>query len=268
VSSRVAPEPTGAGADPGSLVSSRLARYVHLDRANRPYLTWQLDQFRPFLGRRVLEIGCGVGGVLAQLGPRECVWGIDVDPEILACARERFRDRPECRFAVADLGALEPALVAELAAQRFDTILCINVLEHVQDDLGALRTLERLLVPGGTLALLVPAHPALYGAYDRVDGHWRRYDRARLRALLAQTRLRPLRLHYFNAVGAIGWFVRYRLLRKTVHDQSHFGRMNRLLPLVRPLESWWKPPFGLSLVAVCRREGEVDAAAAGARAAP
>jgi SAM-dependent methyltransferase len=267
MSARTGPTSLGGSAEPEALVASRLERYVHLDRANLPYLSWQLDQFRPFLGCRVLEIGCGVGGVLSLLGPRECVWGLDVDPEILAYARERFRDRPDCRFAVADLGALEPALVAELAAQRFDTILCINVLEHVQDDLGALRTLGGLLVPGGTLALLVPAHPALYGAYDRVDGHWRRYDRARLRALLGQTRLRPLRLHYFNAVGAIGWFVRYRLLRKTVHDQSHFGRMNRLLPLVRPLESWWKPPFGLSLVAVCRREGEADAAEAGVRAA-
>jgi SAM-dependent methyltransferase len=242
-------------------VSSRLARYVHLDRANLPYLAWQLDQFRPFLGRRVLEIGCGVGGVLSLLGPRECIWGIDVDPEILAYARERFRDRPEFRFAVADLGALDPALVAELAAQRFDTILCINVLEHVRDDIGALQTLERLLVPGGTLALLVPAHLALYGAYDRVDGHWRRYGRAYLRTILSHTRLRPVRMHYFNAAGALGWFVQYRLLRRNVHDQSHFGRMNRLLPIVRPLEAWLPPPFGLSLVAVCRREAGTDAPA-------
>lgn len=256
-----APEGRTAGADPASLVSSRLARYVHLDRANLPYLAWQLDQFRPFLGRRVLEIGCGVGGVLSLLGPRECIWGIDVDPEILAYARERFRDRPEFRFAVADLGALDPALVAELAAQRFDTILCINVLEHVRDDIGALQTLERLLVPGGTLALLVPAHLALYGAYDRVDGHWRRYGRAYLRTILSHTRLRPVRMHYFNAAGALGWFVQYRLLRRNVHDQSHFGRMNRLLPIVRPLEAWLPPPFGLSLVAVCRREAGTDAPA-------
>ena len=255
------PTPLGASADPDALVASRLERYVHLDRANLPYLAWQLDQFRPFLGRRVLEIGCGVGGVLSLLGPRECIWGIDVDPEILAYARERFRDRPEYRFAVADLGALDPAQVAEFEAQRFDTILCINVLEHVRDDIGALHTLERLLVPGGTLALLVPAHLALYGAYDRVDGHWRRYDKAYLRTILSHTSLHPLRMHYFNAVGALGWFVQYRLLRKTVHDQSHFGRMNWLLPIVRPLESWLKPPFGLSLVAVCRRETAEDASA-------
>jgi SAM-dependent methyltransferase len=173
---------------------------------------------------------------------------------VLAHARERFRDRPECRFAVTDLGALTDAQRAELAAERFDTIVCINVLEHVRDDVGALLELERLLVHGGTLALLVPAHASLYGAYDRVDGHWRRYGKAHLRTLLSHTRLRVLCLRHFNAAGALGWWVQYRLLRKSVHDQSQFGLMNRLIPLLRPLESWVEPPFGLSLVAVCRRE--------------
>lgn len=263
---RVEPLAPGASADPTTLLSSRLERYVHLDRANLPYLAWQLEQFRPWLGQRILEVGCGVGGIVSLLGRRECIFGIDVDPEVLAHARERFRDRLECRFAVADLGRLTAEELAELERQRFDTVLCINVLEHVRDDIGALQTLERLLVPGGTLALLVPAHLALYGPYDRVDGHWRRYDKAYLRTLLSHTSLRLVRLHYFNAVGAIGWWVRYRWLRKQVHDQSHFGRMNRLLPIVRPLESWLRPPFGLSLVAVCRREpGSEGARGADAR---
>ena len=100
----------------------------------------------------------------------------------------------------------------------------------------------------------MPAHLALYGAWDRLDGHWRRYGKALLRTILSHTQLRPIRLHHFNAVGAIGWWVQYRLLGRQVHGPGHFGRMNRLLPIVRPLESWWKPPFGLSLVAVCRRE--------------
>jgi SAM-dependent methyltransferase len=237
-----------------ALLSSRLARYVHLDRANAPYLDWQLEQVRPWLGQRILEIGCGVGGIVERLGPRERIVGLDVDPEVLAHARERFRHRPECRFAVADLGALGEAERSALEAERFDTIVCINVLEHVRDDIGALLTLERMLAPGGVLALLVPAHAALYGPYDRVDGHWRRYGKAELRTLLSHTRLSLLRLHYFNAIGALGWWVQYRLLRRSVHDESHFGLMNRLIPLVRPLEAWSKPPFGLSLVAVCRRE--------------
>ena len=237
-----------------ALLSSRLARYVHLDRANGPYLDWQLEQFRPFLGQRILEIGCGVGGIVERLGRRERIFGIDVEPEVLAHARERFRERPECRFLRAQFGALSESESAVLEAERFDTIVAITVHEHVRDDVGALLELERLLVPGGTLALLVPAHPSLYGDYDRIDGHWRRYGKAQLRTTLSHTSLRVLRLHHFNAVGAVGWWVQYKLLRKSVHDESHFGLMNRLIPFLRPLEGWLKPPFGLSLVAVCRRE--------------
>jgi SAM-dependent methyltransferase len=146
----------------------------------------------------------------------------------------------------------------ELESLRFDTIVCINVLEHVRDDAGALRRLAAMLAPGGALALLVPAHPALYGAYDRLDGHFRRYTRAGLRRLLEAAGLRVRRLHFLNAPGAVGWWVQYRLLRRAVHGPAQFGAMNRILPWVRALESRLHPPFGLSLVAVAER-GAPDA---------
>jgi SAM-dependent methyltransferase len=244
------------GATREALLRSRLERYVRLDRANLPYLAWQLEQFRPWLGQRILEIGCGVGGIVEMLGARERIFGIDVDPDVLGYAARRFRDRPECAFAVGDLGRLPRDLEEALRSERFDSIVCINVLEHVRDDIGALLTLERLLAPGGTLALLVPAHLWLYGRYDRLDGHYRRYTKAYLRTILGHTGLRPIRMYHFNAPGALGWWVQYRLLQRTVHDQSHFGAMNRILPFVRAAERLVRPPFGLSLVAVCTRDGE------------
>ena len=250
-------EPGASSLEP---TENRRARYAQLDRVNRPYLDWQLEQFRPWLGQRILEVGCGVGGIVSLLGPRERIVGLDVDPEVVEHARERFAGRSECSFAVANVAEFSDAQLEELAAERFDTILCINALEHMRDDIAGLRALERLLVPGGTLALLMPAHNALYGPYDRLDGHWRRYDKRYLRTLLGHTRLRVLRMHYFNAAGALGWWVQYRLLGRDIHDESHFGRMNRLIPVVRPLESWLAPPFGLSLVAVCRREPEAPPA--------
>jgi 2-polyprenyl-3-methyl-5-hydroxy-6-metoxy-1,4-benzoquinol methylase len=242
------------GAASGDALANRLARYVQLDRVNHPYLDWQLEQFRPWLGQRIFEVGCGVGGIVALLGQRERIVGFDVDPEVLDFARERFAERRECSFAVADVTKLSPAELDELAAERFDTVLCINALEHMQDDIAGLRAFERLLVPGGMLALLMPAHNVLYGNYDRLDGHWRRYDKRYLRTLLGHTRFSILRMHYFNAAGAIGWWLQYRVLKRQVHGESHLGRMSRLLPLVRPLEALVKPPFGLSLVAVCRRD--------------
>jgi SAM-dependent methyltransferase len=246
-------EAPGQNGGPGS--DDRLRRYLELDRANEPYLRWQLEQFSGCFGRRILEVGIGVGGILNLIGERELVFGIDLDPEMVAYSRLRFADRPGYQFAVADLGALPDETLRLLQGQRLDSVICINVLEHVRDDLVALPTMEQVLAPGGALALLVPAQAALYGPYDRLDGHWRRYSRRQLRRLLSHTDLRVERLRHFNMAGALGWWMQYKLLRRTHHGNLQFSLMNRLIPLLRALERVVPPPFGLSLVAVCRKPG-------------
>lgn len=238
---------------PSQLLSSRLERYLLFDRLNRPYFRWQVEQFLPYLGQRILEIGCGVGGIIELLGNRELIHGLDVEPEVLAYARERFQGRPECRFDLLDITQASPDQLASLRENRFDSVVCINVLEHIRDDIAALQRMEAVLQPGGTLALLIPAHLALYGPYDKVDGHFRRYGKTYLRTILLHTNLQVVRMHYFNAIGAMGWWVQYRLLRRSIHGQGQLGLMNRLLPLVRVVEKLLKPPFGLSLVAICRK---------------
>jgi SAM-dependent methyltransferase len=232
-------------------LASRVERYAAFDRANGPYLAWQLEQFAPYLGRRIVEVGVGIGGILERLGRREAILGIDVEPEVLDATRARFVDRPDISLELGDLA--DPALATRLAAFRPDTIVCINVLEHVRDDLAVLQRLESALAPGGHLCLLVPAHFTLYGPYDRTDGHYRRYSKSHLRVLLSHTGLRVTRLRYFNAPGALGWFVQYRLLGRKIHGEGELGLMNRLIPFLRRFEAAIPPPFGLSVVAVCER---------------
>lgn len=234
-----------------ALLASRAERYTAFERANGPYVAWQLAQFAPFLGERVAEVGVGLGAILARVGRREAILGIDVDPDVLELARTRFADRTEVAVEQGDLS--DPATAERLAAFRPDTILCINVLEHVRDDLAVLQRLEAALVPGGHLCLLVPAHFALYGPYDRTDGHYRRYAKSHLRVLLSHTGLRLLRLRYFNAPGALGWLVQYRLRGREIHGDGELRLMNRLIPVLRRVEAAIAPPFGLSLVAVCQR---------------
>ncbi len=235
--------------------TSRVERYLYYDRVNRPYIEWQVDQFRDRVGRRVLEVGCGVGGILEQIGKEsvELVHGIDLDTEIVEAVREKYRDRPEYSFSAEDLGAASAARLEELREKRFDTVLCVNVLEHIEDDYGFAARLASLVVPGGRLILLVPAHPALYGKYDALDGHFRRYGKRRLREVVARCDLELESIRHFNAIGAAGWWIVYRLLRRGVHGEGQFGVMNRLVPLMRPVESAVPPPFGLSLIAVGRK---------------
>ena len=159
-------------------LESRLERYRAFDAVNRPYLEWQLAAFRPFLGQRVLEVGCGVGSILELLAPRERLFGIDVEPEVLDFARARFNGEPGFGFERMDAGRLDEAQAERLRRERFDSLVCINVLEHIEDDPATLAAFHRILEPGGVAAILVPAHQWLYGPCDGLDGHFRRYSRA------------------------------------------------------------------------------------------
>jgi SAM-dependent methyltransferase len=239
----------------GESPTARLNRYRAFDEVNAPYMSWQLDQFKPFLGNRVLEVGCGVGSIMAQLGPREILMGIDVEPDILEFARARFAGQKNHLFANLDITTLSGADVAELKRHRFDSILTINVLEHVKDDAAAVATMSEVLGPGGVLLVLVPAHPALYGAYDRMEGHFRRYTKRGLRDLISRSGLAMERMYRFNAVGAAGWWMQYRMLRRTIHSQGHFKLLQSILPALKAVESRLKPPIGLSLVAIARKPG-------------
>ena len=96
------------------LLSSRLERYKLFDHLNRSYLRWQVEQFERFLGQRVLEIGCGVGGIINLLNQRELIYGLDVESDVLQYVRERFQDRPECKFALLDINNTTPEKFAEL----------------------------------------------------------------------------------------------------------------------------------------------------------
>lgn len=233
--------------------SARLERYLEFDSVHAPYLRWQLEQFEPYVGGRVLEIGCGLGGIVAQLEPRELIIGLEPEGDLIEYAQRRHSRRPDCRFVRADILRLSTGELAELRDARPDTILCINVLEHISDDAAALALMEQIVRPTGMVCLLVPAHPRLYGAYDQLDGHFRRYTRRSLKAVIARTSLRPVRMRYFNALGAAGWWFRYHILRSSTHTERDFRMMNRLIPFLRQIERLIPPPFGLSLVTVLQK---------------
>jgi SAM-dependent methyltransferase len=213
----------------------------------RHYNEWLFTRARPFLGSRVLDVGAGIGtfsALAAETGAQVTA----LEPELV--------DRLRARFAGASRVTVVEGAAEDLPLQdQFDSILCFNVLEHVGDDERALRELRARLVPGGRLLLLVPAHSALYGGYDRAAGHVRRYDRAPLRRALVDAGFDVEDLRHVNPVGAIGWLVRVRLRRSESWPSSSFRTFDRLVPVLRPLD---RLPFafGLSLWAVARRPSD------------
>ena len=209
------------------------------------YNRWMFDRLRPWIGRRVLEVGSGIGNLSVFLQDRERVVLTDTEPWYLARLRERFGGRANIEVARLYL----PVVDGALAAERFDTVICLNVLEHIEDDVASLAAMRGLLVPGGRVVLLVPALPALYGTLDRALGHFRRYTRPELIAKLQETGLVPRHLEYFNLAGIPGWWVTGRLLRRPLIPAASLRWYDALVPLFR-LERLLPWRVGQSLIAI------------------
>ncbi len=229
----------------------RLDRYRDWHTLALPYFRWQFEQFAPWVGTRVADVGCGPGNLTTCMLDRELYVGIDQDPEMLTALQAEFGPRTNIDTLAADV--TDPALARALLERTIDTVVCANLLEHVHDDGLALANLVAALPHGGRLCLLLPAHPALYGTLDTLDGHFRRYTTASVRALLGTQALRVHRLKYFNMVGAAGWLVAGRIRRVRSHQGSHYTVMNAVIPLMRRVENLVPAPFGLSVIAVAEK---------------
>lgn len=211
------------------------------------YFAWQSRLVLRHVGSRVVEIGCGIGNFTGMLLDRDVVVAIDVEPACVERLRERYPGRPNLHTLVtSDIGCL-----ARFAP---DSVVCLNVLEHIEDDAAALRSMASILVPGGAIVLLLPAFPALFGPIDRNLGHYRRYTRASLMKLAAACGLHLRRAHYMNTLGFVGWWVNAHLLRREEQSESQIALFDRLaVPVMSRAEALLPPPFGQSLLAVLER---------------
>jgi SAM-dependent methyltransferase len=207
---------------------------------------------RPHVGSHVLEVGCGIGTMTAQLldiAPRvECI-----EPNLNCATRAREALAGNDRVAIR-VCHLEECNRAELARQMFDTVVCVNVLEHIEDDVRAL-TLFRDVVAGtaGRVVIFVPALQGIYSQHDAALGHHRRYSKRSLRAAFAAAGLDVVALKYTNPIGLLGWMYNLYVSGNTEHTSSQVGLFDRFVaPWALPVERLVPPPIGLSLFAVGR----------------
>lgn len=217
------------------------------DAAN--YYEWLADLLRPHLRGRVLEHGSGTGTLsrlLLEGGVAPLVL-TDPDARLAALLADAFRGRSDVEVFK---GTLEEFLDFA-GAGTVDTVLSSNVLEHLEDDEGCLRAAWRVLRPGGVLALYVPARPELYGPHDREVGHMRRYRRKELRHKLVAAGFHVCTLQYRNLIGALGWWLLSRVLRKTEFESGEVRFYDRVVfPVCRRIENVVPPPYGQNLLAL------------------
>lgn len=226
-------------------LTATLNQLAALDRYNH----WLYEQIASALGRNILEVGAGTGNITQFLcADGRQVLATDVVPSYRRELQQLFNHHANVRVGQFDL----TTAAANLVAERFDTVVCLNVLEHIEDDLFALAQMREVLAPGGRLALLVPAHRALYGEFDRAVGHYRRYEKRELTDKLKQAGFAVREMKFFSLLAMLPWFINGRLLKKDHLPTEQANLANRLVPLLR-LERFLGPPCGLSLVAIAQK---------------
>jgi SAM-dependent methyltransferase len=211
------------------------------------YRRWLASLALPYLGEHAIEIGSGQGDYIQEwtdAGVR--MTASEAEPGRLDFLRERFgADR---RVDVAEYTAPSDA------EGDYSAVVAYNVLEHIPDDVAALRGFGRLLRPGGAVVLIVPAFEFAMGRFDRAVGHQRRYRLQTLATALERAGLRSERLDFVNSLGLLAWFVGMRLLRMTPGEGPILTAWDRaVIPVLRRTETRWRPPFGQSVFAVARK---------------
>lgn len=211
---------------------------------------WLFEVVQPYMGQRILEIGCGLGNLLRLLTDRELVFGTDISQDSIDYVRQEYGRYPNIKAAVLDVSDVA---FPQSLPERFDTVVSLNVFEHIQYDTQALSNVFKVLDPGGKLILIVPAHPWLYGPMDRSIGHYRRYTIDDLAMKLKLVGFSICSQRYINPIGAIGWLVNGRVLRRQTPPAAQLTTFNKIMPLVSALDRYVKVPFGLSVVSISER---------------
>jgi SAM-dependent methyltransferase len=227
-----------------------------LERLNRaPRFTgWMADVIRPYIGDRVLEVGAGTGNMSVHLMPRALYWATDVNPHYLEYLLTLRATRPYMQVAYTN--AIEAQSFPD--GQSFDTVVCLNVVEHIEDDVATLRNILSMLEDGGRAIVLVPCGPWLYGTLDEVLGHFRRYTQPQLVAVAERAGFHVERILKFNRPGVAAWWLNGRILRRRTFGLGQIRMLNVLTPLFRFIDPFLPLP-PLSLIAILRKcEGQTQ----------
>lgn len=212
------------------------------------YLAWIARLCEPHLGHRVLEVGAGIGSITELYHEGREVVANDQSEACAQALQERFGDVPNVTVDGSDLRTAD-------FGEPFDSILMVNVLEHMEQDADVLRGLSKQLRPGGTIVIYVPALNGLYGNWDHAVGHYRRYSRWRLTEVFKAADLDPVHVRWANVLAIPAWAA---FSRSNVSDQSGIGNKLALwdktaIPVTRGIESRVRMPIGLNVLGVGQR---------------
>jgi glycosyltransferase involved in cell wall biosynthesis len=210
---------------------------------------WMGETIRPYVGQRVLEIGAGIGNLTRVLIPRvKCYVAADIDEEHMARLSTRFQHRHNLHVRRCDLA--HEADFADFQGSM-DTVVCLNVLEHVEDDMGALVNIFSALAKGGRAIVLVPHGQEIFGTLDVALGHYRRYSHAELREKMERVGFNVEKILNFNRISRPGWYVSGRILKRTTLGAMQMALFDQLVWVWRRIDQRlpWPPTSIIAIAA-------------------
>ncbi len=210
---------------------------------------WMADVIRPYCGERVLEIGAGLANMTMQLLPRDYYVASDIDPIHLNFLKAFVVNRP--RLAVAKLDGQRAADFAPFR-NKVDTVVCLNVLEHIPDAENTLRNIYDVLTPGGRAIILVPQGKWLYGSLDSAVDHVKRYTGTELTQEMTDQGFEVEHILNFNKMGVLGWALNGKLLGRTKMAKYQLKVYDSMVGLWRLIDRFI-PWHGLSVIAIARK---------------
>ena len=220
------------------------------------YHRWILRSLESGLGSRVWDAGAGIGLVSSQLlGRVEYLLATEYTDANIETLRGALAGSGNVEVAHADLMNPDEAFLLE---RRLDTVIHLDVLEHLEDDVGALDLFHRVLSPGGRLLLKVPAHGFLFGTLDEASLHYRRYGKRDLRTKLEAAGFVVERLRAMNLAAVGPYLLKGRVLKKRTNfsnslSKGRLGLYDRIIPWLERVERVIPPPVGLSLIAIAQK---------------
>lgn len=225
------------------------------------YHRWILREFRPFIGRRIVEVGAGTGNFSRLLIAENPASLTLVEPSdmfhVLVNGISEIKSETQITFH----NSIFIDARDEIADQCTpDTIVYINVLEHIEDDRSELQAIYQTLQPGGHCLIFVPAFMALYGEFDLRVGHFRRYSKHELSEKCSAAGFEVVRSRYFDFAGIVPWYVKYKLLGSDNLSPGAVAAYDRYaVPFMSRVESLLRVPVGKNILAVLRRpQGEAS----------
>lgn len=213
---------------------------------------WVFEQVRPYLGNNILEIGSGIGNIskfLVSLNKNLVL--TDVKESYLEHLQYRFIGNPKVKIVLHDILSTD---LSDILPSKIDTVICINILEHIKDDNKVLENIHKILERNGRLILMVPALKKLYGTLDEKLGHFKRYEKADLMKKLGYKKFVIEKIYYHNLIAGLGWFITGRIIRQKLMSSLQASAFDKFIPLIAKVERRVKIPFGLSLVVICKKE--------------